>query len=398
MILRIKKIIINILNKHFLFIKSKKYDLIIIDDLLPVPFSPWRNYEYESLMKQYSSSKVILDFASYSGMKGGKSYDEHLEKLKRMYPLLSEKLKPIKTGTSINAKLVYMLFYNNMRKYYHHLKVKKINYGFTLYPGGGFIFYDEKCNAILKEIINDELCKFVIVSQKLTYNYLVKDLGIKDDKLVLIYGIPLSLTGIDPIASEEKKYYKGQKEKIDIVFMAHKYMPFGLDKGFDVFQNTALELIDDFTFDFHVVGNFTEKNLLYPELHNRIKFHGLIEEESFSDFFDDKDIVISPNRPNIIGVGAFDGFPLGSSIAGGINNCVMLLTNAFDESPEIFVNHIHYLKIQPSHKDVVNKLAELKSDKAKMKSLAHEGRKKIISTFFSETQIEERIKIFKKFL
>ena len=76
----------------------------------------------------------------------------------------------------------------------------------------------------------------------------------------------------------------------------------------------------------------------------------------------------------------------------------MLLTNAFDESPEIFVNHIHYLKIQPSHKDVVNKLAELKSDKAKMKSLAHEGRKKIISTFFSETQIEERIKIFKKFL
>ncbi len=393
-----KKIIKKVLLKYFLFIKCKKYDLIIIDDLLPVPLSPWRNCEFENLIKQYVRSKVISDLSSFHGYKGNKSYNENLLDLNKNYPLLSKKIRPLRIGTSINAKLVYSLFYNNIRRYYPNLRRRKISFGFTLYPGGGFRMGDPQCDKNLEEMINDDLCKFVIVNQNAMFNYLVNNIGIKREKIFLIYGVPISFKENEDLQSNDKKYFNGKKDKVDIVFMSHKYMPFGLDKGFDVFQNTALELIDDFSFDFHVVGNFKETDLLYPELKERIKFYGLIGEESMKDFFENKDIIISPNRPNILGNGYFDGFPLGSSIAGGANNCVMLLTNELNESPEIFIDDIHYVKIKPSQKNIHDKLFKLKNDKEKMKLFAINGRKKILEIYNVHTQINERVKIFNKFL
>ncbi len=398
MVSGVKQYLLRKANKHFLFTKGKKYDLIIIDDLLPVPLSPWRNHEYESLLKTYSSSKVILDFGSYNGMKGDTSYDEHLGKLRTKYPVLADKLVPIRTGNSINAKLFYTIFYQNIRKYYRVLNSKKINFGFTLYPGGGFRFDDAALNAHLQEIISNDLCKFVIVNQKITQDYLVDVLKIKKEKIHLVYGIPLTHVNGQGGLDESRKFYSGSKDVIDIVFMAHKYAAFGMDKGFDVFQNTALDLNDDKLYKFHVVGNFTKEDLLYPELAERISFHGHIPEETFSEFFADKDIIISPNRPHMFGKGSFDGFPLGSSIAGGVNGCVMLLTNYFNESPEIFIDETHYLKVRPSHKQIAGRITELRNNRQRMRELAGNGRNKILSVYYGKEQIEDRIDIFNKIL
>jgi hypothetical protein len=114
--------------RHFLFIKkSNKFDLVILDDLLPIPLSPWRNHEYESLLKQYLNSKVVLDFSSYGVIKVENTYNQQLNELKKMYPLLANKLVRLKLFTSINTKLFYTLFYNNIYRYYPYLKYNKIN-------------------------------------------------------------------------------------------------------------------------------------------------------------------------------------------------------------------------------------------------------------------------------
>ncbi len=385
------------LEDHFLFIKGKKYDLIIIDDLLPIPLTPWRNFEYENLIRLYPKSKVIVDFSN-TLLKGEKEYYQHFEELQKGYPLLAEKLTPIRKGTSINSKLVYLLFYNNIKRYYTLLKKNKAFFGFTLYPGGGFKLNDTACDTLLKEAIGDPLCKFVITDQKVTYDYLTNILQMPKEKIFFIYGIPLQFKDTKETVLLEKKYFSGNKTSIDVVFIAHKYRPYGKDKGFDVFQEAVLALIDNPSFNFHIVGNFTKADLIYTEIENRVKFYGHIGEEIFSTFFEDKDILISPNKPNVIAPGAFDGFPLGSSLAGGFNNCVMLLTNELNESPEIFIDGLHYLKIRPTNEDIVDKLLVLKGDKERMKLIATEGKKRISEIYNYKNQNAERLTVISKFI
>jgi hypothetical protein len=390
---RLKKVI----ESNFLVIKAKKYDLIIIDDLLPIPLTPWRNFEYENLLKQHQNSKVVSDLSN-TLLKGDKEYTEHFVELQKGYPLLAKKLYPLKIGTSINAKLVYMLFFNTINRYYEQLTEKKICYGFTLYPGGGFKLNDTKCDTLLKKAITDELCKFVITDQKVTYNYLLNTLKLPQEKLFFIYGIPLRFKEPGKHSSFEKKYFSGIKKHIDVVFIAHKYRPYGKDKGFDIFQETALDLINNTDFKFHVVGNFSKADLLYPQLEERINFYGHLNEEAFEEFFSDKDILVSPNRPNIIALGAFDGFPLGSSLAGGFNACAMLLTNELNESPEIFIDGTHYIKIKPSHSDITDKLLLLRNDKKKIRELAIDGKKRIAEVYTFENQTAKRSRVISKFI
>jgi glycosyltransferase involved in cell wall biosynthesis len=64
--------------------------------------------------------------------------------------------------------------------------------------------------------------------------------------------------------------------------MGNKYMTQGFDKGFDLFQMIAKQLIKEFhDLKFHIVGGFSDRDLNYNELKEFFIFHGQLNEGDF---------------------------------------------------------------------------------------------------------------------
>src|SRR5207244_13412192 len=59
-----------------------------------------------------------------------------------------------------------------------------------------------------------------------------------------------------------KKYYKQDNCTFDVCFVAHKYMPRGIDKGYDVFIEVAKKLSKSHKdIYFHVVGSIDKHDI-----------------------------------------------------------------------------------------------------------------------------------------
>ncbi len=385
-----------ILNRYFLFIKKRpKKNLLILDDLTPSLRSPWRSYEFENYLRQVENVQIVSEIIpKLSELE----FKEEVESIRPYYPLIGANVLQLKLFTNINYKLAYCLFFNNIKKYYPYFKLHNIHFGFALYPGGGFGFNNKEIDEIVSKVLNDNLCKFVIVNQEITKNYLIEKLGISSSKIHFFLGVPLKIDESTAMISYEQKYFFSDKKEIDVVFMGNKYTRSGADKGFDVFQNVALELFDHKQINFHVVGGFGEPDLLYNELKGRLVFYGNLSENKLSHFFSDKDIFISPNRPYIINQNAFDGFPLATSVAAGLNGCLVFQTNMLNESKHIFADGREYIEISINHKEVAHKILHALTDKQKIRQIIQNNKVRLTEVFSDKQQIQPRIEIIKKFI
>jgi len=73
------------------------------------------------------------------------------------------------------------------------LEKNKIPFVFTLYPGGGFGFEEESSDAKLKKVLSSKYFKKVIVTQRATYEYLVRKNFCSKEKISFIFGLLNSL-------------------------------------------------------------------------------------------------------------------------------------------------------------------------------------------------------------
>ena len=198
---------------------------------------------------------------------------------------------------------------------------------FTLYPGGGFILNDKESDEKLKKIFKSKYFRKVIVTQKITYNYLLKKAFCKKEDIEFIYGIvtPENVLERKP---KDKTYFKKGKDILDICFIAHKYCNKGIDKGYDLFIDVAKVLSKKYSdIRFHVVGGFDENEIDISEIKDRIKFYGIKPTEKLIEMYNNLDIVVSPNRPFKLSKGSFDGFPTGSCTEAMINKVVLMCSD-----------------------------------------------------------------------
>ena len=196
------------------------------------------------------------------------------------------------------------------------LEKNNIPFIFTLYPGGGFCLNNKECDEKLKRIFSSPCFKKVIVTQKTTYNYLIQNNLCSKDKIEFIYGVVTPSKIIN-----RKRINKRTREKTKICFVAYKYSKNGEDKGFDLFVKSIEALRKIKNIEFHVVGNFTEKDVENVDVRNSIQFHGIKNIGELSEFYKDMDIIISPNRSNKLKQGSFDGFPTGTCTEAMLNRC-----------------------------------------------------------------------------
>ena len=73
------------------------------------------------------------------------------------------------------------------------------------------------------------------------------------------------------------------------------------------------------------------------ELEGRIFFYGKQQGEWFDYFYQDKDAILSPNVPDVLAPGAFDGFPTASCTEAALREVAILATDPLQMNEGRFV-------------------------------------------------------------
>ena len=197
---------------------------------------------------------------------------------------------------------------------YQQLTKLNISFIFTLYPGGGFNLKSEEVKKNLILICGSPQFKGVVVTQKVSRDYLLENEICSADKIYYIFGGIVPQNSID---CKRNNYFIDVSDKVNelnICFCASKYMDRGMDKGYDIFIDVAHKLIEEFDYiNFHVVGGFDENDINVEKIKKNVHFHGYKKFEELKSFFANMDIILSPNRPNLLEDGLFVRYVLDAS-------------------------------------------------------------------------------------
>ena len=233
------------------------WDIAIIDDYFPHPLSAFRRQEFDSYLEEFDKVKIYTTLNSVHDQ----SKDEVIANFKKRSPQYAHQIEIFKPDTIINAKLVYLIFLWNAYSHIDYLEKIKTPFVFTLYPSGGFGLNSADSDRMLKRVTSSPYFRRVIVTQEVTYNYLIENKYCTPDQIEYIYGV---VVPIEQIQADYpgKKHFGPDKNTLDICFVAAKYTEKGVDKGYDVFIDVARQLCEKYdNIHFHVVGGLGEQDI-----------------------------------------------------------------------------------------------------------------------------------------
>ncbi len=366
--------------------------LLILDDIFPHLLSAFRIAEFNAYLSRYPKSFVYSTVAAFPAIGEHRSFREVRDEYLAVYPEFEGRVFPF--GSKLpKADLIYFVFLHNAGVFMKVIERTNTPFVFTLYPG--FRLNQPDAVGLLRKVCALPNLVKVITTQTVSHEYLLDFL--EPEKIEFIYG------GVFPSdrlarAKPTRKYYLKDKGTFDICFVAFKYMPQGVDKGYDVFIQVARELcrLHDDVF-FHVVGPFDRWDVDVSDLRGRIKFYGVRQTEFFPEFYAGMDLILAPNVPFVLRPGAFDGFPTGCCIEAGLCGVAVFCTDplnlnvAFKDGEEIV--------IVPRDVEGICELIEKHyRDYESLVQLACRGRKAFAETFGLENQMENRFKILDEYL
>jgi len=373
---------------------NREADLLVLDNAFPHPLSRFRLEEFCSYLAYFENSMVLSTGTDLPGLQQTEGLDTIIHEFEGTHPEF--KFRTQVTTYHIHnytAKLAYCTFLIQAFWFLEALEKKRIPFVFTLYPGGGFGIDQDNSNRMLRRVLGSAQFRKVIVTQTITYEYLVKNHFCTKDKIEFIYGGVMPFDVLTKCNDYDKRFYGFEKHTLDICFVAYKNIPRGVDKGYDVFVEVAKKLAQVHSnIRFHVVGNFNEADIPIDGLEGKITFYGLQTLEWFDSYYMDKDIILSPNTPFVLNTGFFDGFPTGSCVEAGLRKVALFCTdelklnNYFVDGEEIV--------IIPHDCDRIVKIIETYYNAPdKLRSMGEKGAAKLQEVFSYENQMLPRIRI-----
>lgn len=362
--------------------------LTIVDDFFPNLTTGFRISEFNYYLEKYPTSEVFST-----------RYDMHNAEYVAAYPQFNNRVKPFIQfdWTGKSTSLYYSVFLSNAFAFYFVYELANTPFMFELYPGGGYWINDPEVDAKLVKVLQSPLLKKVIVTQKMTYDYIVNRGFVTPDKIAYIYGLvthPQYFRSTPP-----KKYYMTDKQTFDICFVAHKYMVQGLDKGYHIFIDVCKRLAAAApNIIFHVVGNFDGTDIDITGLENRIVFHGLKNHSFFPDFYAGMDIIVTPNAPFILIPGKnYDGFPTGCSIDAGLHGVGVFCADQLNQNQHFTHRQdIFIITLDPA--GITDNIMEYYRDPQKLYQMSASGQAKFREVFDFDKQMRERTAVIDQFL
>ena len=372
--------------------RTYKHDLIVLDDLFPHPFSAFRTAEYSAYLLHFPKSVVHCSGAALGYIKESESIDVIIKKFEDKYQNLFSRIVPFQQFSRLDSRLGYVMFLHNAYAFLDTLERNRLPFIFQLYPGGNFRLHDEDSDYKLARVCRSPCLKHIIVTQNLTYNYLLDKGFCKAEQVTLIYGVVLSLNELLDL-SIDRALYNISKSTLDICFVSGKYMPVGKDKGYDVFIAAVKQLVLKFPdLRMHVVGPYDASDVPVLEIADRITFYGTQPTHFFSAFYACMDAIVSPNRSFMLAEGAFDGFPTGCCVEAGACGTAIFCTDDLGQNI-VFEDKKDIVLIKCEPEDIVEKLSDYFLHYDKLISLGQRTRQTIQNVFSTESQIAFRIKI-----
>ena len=366
-------------------------DLIIFDDIFPFPYSDWRVREFMAYLDFFERAEVNSGKLTHNGIEVYKGFESDLKLLKSNHAKSTERVFPLTRSTSFRAKLAYCVFLNNAYAFFPFFKKFNLPFAFTLYPGGGFRMNDRKIDNRLKKIFSSELFRHVFVNMPFVKKYLIEKLGVPESKITYIYGTPIKVNNIEGVA------FQKDMEKIRVLFTAHKYSKGGVDKGFDLFCETAHYFQSNTSLEFIVIGKFSQEDQVVPV--KNIIYYGEVLPDQLFETFKGCHMVLSPNRFSVLGNGSFDGFPTASVVHAASAGCLMMITDYFNASLELGLEDGNdFVKIEPKVQNIIEKIEHFLKNKRQIAAIAENGRLKILNLYNEKQQLQQRLEVLEKLI
>jgi hypothetical protein len=370
---------------------------IILDNIFPVLPSGFRLAEYNAYLEHYPTSAVYSTGAAFHFVNETRPFAEVLQDYRAVYPEFGTRVRCFDPRALPPARLFYTVFINNAHRFLPVAEATGTPFVFTLYPGGGFQLNDAKCDAKLRRVFASPCFRAVIVTQSITERYLLEKKFCRPDQIRYVFGGVLaprhSETELRP-----KRRYGIEKPELDVCFVANKYMPGGIDKGFDVFLDVARRLAAAFPMArFHVVGTFGRGDGDFSGLDGRVHLHGVLPTDALQRVFADMDLILSPNVPFMLKPGAFDGFPTGSCVEAGLSGVAVFCTDelklntAFTPGQEIVI-------VPRNAEKIFATIAEYCREPSRLHQVAANGAAAFRRVFSFPNQMNARFTILDEFL
>lgn len=370
-------------------------DLLIIDDVFPHPSNGYRLQEFGSYLTHFEKIK-ILAAGVWTHLLGSDTNIEIIKRYKQDHRSVADKVvgwNGYSFNGNVSAKLAYICFLGNAYHCIELLESLNIPFVLELYPGGSFGLDNIQSDRMLERVLSSKCFRKVIVTQQATYDYLLKKNLCAKEEIINIFGVVMP---VDDLTKEYKgkKHFGYQKKTLDICFVAMKYTKFGSDKGYDLFIEVAKKLVKSHkNIKFHVVGGFDEDVIDVSSLKNRITFYGHQKLDWFDAFYQDKDIILSPNINGLTHNGAFDGFPTAACTDAGLRETAIFCTDP------LHLNKDHYLPgeeieiLEHNTAYIVERINYYYLNPDKLLALAQKGRKRIQQLYSYDAQMKPRIQL-----
>lgn len=374
----------------------KKNGLLIIDNIFPCSLSPFSYEEITNYLGEFDDSYVLCTGNYLPALTLDKIevvIDKYIKCHKnfknRVFKYSEEKIE------TLRPKLIYCIFLNTIYEFIEVIEKYNINFCFELYPGGGLSFDNEESDRKLQRVLKSPCFQKVIVSQNCVKEYLMSKEFCDAKKIEYKFGCVI---GQDKIINEYKREFVFGKNKssFDIMFMAHKYSPIGQDKGYDKFIEVAKKLcsLHD-NFKFHVVGNWDETVIEIEQIKSNIEFYGSVDVKDMDSICNKMDIILSPNIPNILNKGGFDGFITASCIEAGLREVAVMCTDELKMNNKYFKDEDDIILIKPDVNDILEKIKYYYENPEKLYKIGISCKKKIQKLYNYENQIVFRNKVLK---
>lgn len=274
--------------------------------------------EFMGYLEEFPFAEVHTSGSAFGLIGSTMTLDQAMRTYRSEHPRLSRRVFSYDPDRIFPAQLTYAVFLNNISTVIEQVEQHRGAFVFTLYPGGGFCLDVPASDSKLQRALTSPSLRKVRTTAS--------------DQMQFID--PGVFPRFQPLASEiSKKLYGRDKGTIDICFVAHKYMPGGRDKGYDVFTQCAKRLSTlGNHLQFHVVGLFSEDDADIAGFADQMHFHGTLVTRSLRQLYSGMDLIVSPNAPFILAPGAFDGFPTGSCLEAGLCGVAVFCTDELQEN------------------------------------------------------------------
>ena len=363
--------------------------LLVMDSMFPNLMTAFRVAEYTHYLESLPNARV-LSLAD--------DYPQHHAAYAALHPGAAKRVQAWTPDQPLPpARLGYAVFLNGASYFQAHFEAAGMPFATTLYPGGGFGVDAPASDAKLARLFDSALMRAIIVTQPSTLDYL-KARGRGDDpRIHYLYGMVVQPEYFTPLPDAMRPRHGLDKDTLDIGFVAYKYMPGGVDKGYPLFIAAAKAIARALPrARFHVVGNFGPDDAPLHGLESRLQFHGPQHTRALRALLATLDMVVSPNQARLFSgdPGKTDGFPTGSSMEASLCGAAILATDELAQNRH-YADGSELIVVPPDAAVIAERVVTLAADPQVLAALGEAGRARSLALYAPGAQLGRRLAILR---